>query len=231
MLTVRRANDRGHFDHGWLNTSHTFSFGQYHDPAHMGFGPLRVINEDRVQPHKGFGEHGHRDMEIISYVLAGTLEHGDSLGSKGTLHHGDVQVMSAGSGIRHYEKNGSGEEAHFYQIWIEPNAEGVTPRYDQKRFPIADEPGRLHLIASPDGADGSLPIHQDARMLAGLLGKGQEVSVDLPEGRRAWVQIARGTVRVNGERLDAGDGAAVQGEPEVTITASGDAEVLVFDLA
>src|SRR5690606_20489693 len=153
--------------------------GQYHDPAYMGFGPLRVMNEDRVEAHRGFGEHAHRDMEIISYVLEGTLEDGDSLGSKGTLAHGDVQVTSAGSGIRHYEKNGASEEVHFYQVWIEPRATGLPPRYDQKRFPIADQPGTLHLIASPDGANGSLPINQDARMLAGVLGKGQEVSLSL----------------------------------------------------
>jgi redox-sensitive bicupin YhaK (pirin superfamily) len=234
MITIRRAQDRGHFDHGWLDTHHTFSFAAYHDPAHMGFRALRVINDDTVQAGEGFGEHGHRDMEILSYVLSGALAHRDSTGGGGVLRPGEVQRMSAGRGIRHAEFNGSSEEpVHFLQIWLLPDRPGHAPSYEQKAFPEAERRGALRLVASPDGAEGSTTLHQDARVFAALLSREQTVERALPPGRHAWVQVARGTAAVNGHRLEAGDGAALSSEAVLRLAGAGegDAEVLVFELA
>ncbi len=234
MITVRRSADRGHFDHGWLDTRHTFSFAGYHDPAHMGFRSLRVVNEDRVEPGQGFDTHGHRDMEILSYVLSGELAHRDSSGGGGVLRPGEVQRMSAGTGIRHSEFNGSAAApVHFLQIWLLPDRPGHPPSYEQKAFPAEERRGRLRLVASPDGAEGSTTIHQDARVYAALLGEGQSAALALGAGRHAWVQVARGSLEVNGTRLDAGDGAAVSGEAGLTLTGRGaqEAELLGFDLA
>lgn len=232
MLTVRRAGDRGHFDHGWLDTRHTFSFAGYHDPRFMGFRHLRVINEDRVQPGAGFPTHGHRDMEIISWVLEGGLEHRDSLGTGSVIRPGEAQRMTAGTGVRHSEFNASATEPlHFYQIWILPARAGLSPGYEQRAFPEAGRRDRLGLIASPDGQDGSVTVHQDVRLYATVLAPGREVSHRLASGRHGWVQVARGTVAVNGHRLQAGDGAALSDEPAVVLAAVEPAEVLVFDLA
>jgi redox-sensitive bicupin YhaK (pirin superfamily) len=232
MITVRRASERGHFDHGWLDTSHTFSFAGYHDPAHMGFGELRVINEDRVRPAEGFGRHGHRDMEIISWVLEGELAHRDSTGGGGVLRPGEVQRMSAGTGVTHSEFNGSGNRPlHFLQIWILPDRPGHPPSYEQRAIPEAARRGRLALIASPDGAESSTTIHQDARVYATLLGDGERVRHPLAPGRRAWVQVARGALSLNGQPLSAGDGAALEGEASLELVGRGAlAEALVFDL-
>jgi len=234
MITIRKADERGHFDHGWLDTRHTFSFASYHDEDHMGFRALRVVNEDRVKPGEGFGTHGHRDMEILSYVLEGALAHRDSTGGEGVLRPGEVQRMSAGTGVRHSEFNGSREEpVHFLQIWILPDRPGHRPSYEQKLFPEAERKGKLRLVASPDAADGSLAIHQDARVYATVLGKGEAVRRAIAEGRHAWVQVARGEVAVNGRTLRAGDGAALSDEAEVAIEGAGASggEALVFDLA
>jgi redox-sensitive bicupin YhaK (pirin superfamily) len=232
MITVRRSEARGHFDHGWLDTRHTFSFADYHDPAHMGFRSLRVINEDRVMPGQGFGTHGHRDMEILSYVLSGRLAHRDSMGNGSSIGPGEVQRMTAGTGVLHSEFNGSDSEpVHFLQIWILPERPGLLPGYEQKHFPEEDRRGRLKLVASRDGADGSVTIHQDARVHAGLLGAGDRAVLSIAEGRHTWVQVARGTLRLGDERLTAGDGAALSGEREVRLEGVDDAEVLVFDLA
>jgi redox-sensitive bicupin YhaK (pirin superfamily) len=234
MITVRRSEDRGRFDHGWLDTRHTFSFAGYQDEEHMGFRSLRVINEDRVKPGQGFGRHGHRDMEILSYVLAGGLAHEDSTGGEGVLRPGEVQRMTAGSGVLHSEFNASAEEpVHFLQIWILPDRAGHAPSYEQRPFPEAERRGRLRLVASPDGADGSLTIHQDARVLATVLAPGEAARLPLAPGRHAWVQVARGELAVNGTPLRAGDGAALSGEPEVALAGrgAGPAEALVFDLA
>jgi quercetin 2,3-dioxygenase len=234
MITVRKADARGHFDHGWLDTRHTFSFADYHDPAYMGFRALRVINEDRVAPGDGFGTHGHRDMEIITYVLSGALAHRDSTGGGGTLRPGEVQRMSAGTGVHHSEFNASQDEpVHFLQIWIVPDRAGHPPSYEQKPVPEAERRGKLRLIASPDGADGSSTIHQDARLYATLLGAGEKVSLPLAAGRHGWVQVARGEADLNGVALKAGDGAAISEEGAVTLTGRGGApaELLVFDLA
>jgi len=234
MIVVRKSAERGHFDHGWLETRHTFSFAGYHDPDHMGFRALRVINEDRVKPGKGFGLHGHRDMEILSYVLSGALAHRDSTGAEGVLRPGEVQRMSAGTGIRHSEFNPSREEeVHFLQIWLEPAAEGDRPSYQQKAFAEAERKGRLQLIGSPDGAHGSLLLHQDARVYATLLGLGEQVTLPLARGRHAWVQVARGKADVNGVRLAAGDGAALSDEGVLAMTGAErePAELLAFDLA
>ena len=233
MITLRRAADRGHFDHGWLDTFHTFSFADYRDPAHMGFRSLRVINEDRVAPGEGFGTHPHRDMEIITWVLDGTLAHRDSTGAGGTLRHGDVQWMSAGTGVTHSEMNGSKQEpVHFLQIWILPDRAGHQPSYGQAAVPLDELRGTLRPIATPDGAGGSLVIHQDARLFATILGPGQAVRHPLAPGRHGWVQVARGEATVNGAALEAGDGVAISGEREIAITAAGgEAELLVFDLA
>ncbi len=234
MITVRRAQDRGHFDHGWLDTRHTFSFAGYHDPAHMGFRSLRVVNEDRVEPGQGFDTHGHRDMEILSYVLSGELAHRDSSGGGGVLRPGEVQRMSAGTGIRHSEFNGSPvAPVHFLQIWLLPDRPGHRPSYEQKAFPAEGRRGTLRLVAAPDGAEGATVIHQDARVYAALLADGRTAELPLAPGRHAWVQVARGAVEVNGTRLEAGDGAALSDEARVALTGRGaeEAELLVFDLA
>jgi redox-sensitive bicupin YhaK (pirin superfamily) len=232
MIAVRKAQDRGHFDHGWLDTSHTFSFAGYVDPEHMGFSKLRVINEDRVKPGEGFGRHGHRDMEIVSWVLEGELAHRDSTGGGGVLRPGEVQRMSAGTGVTHSEFNGSQERSvHFLQIWILPNRNGYAPSYEQKAIPEAARRGRLALIASQDGAEGSTTIHQDARIYATLLGGGERVHRELASGRHGWVQVARGSLSVNGNDLAAGDGAALSEESDIELVGRGDgAEALVFDL-
>jgi hypothetical protein len=232
MITIRRAEERGHADHGWLDTRHTFSFADYHDPEHMGFGDLRVINEDRVQPGTGFGTHGHRDMEIISYVLEGELTHRDSMGNGSTIRPGEVQRMSAGTGVRHSETNPSRERlVHFLQIWIQPSGPGGEPGYEQKAFPAAERQGRLRLVASRDGRDGSLLLHQDAAVYATLLEAGQHVEHALARGRHAWLQVARGRLTLNGTPLEAGDGAAVSDEALLTLRSEKPAEALLFDLA
>ena len=231
MIQVRRSEERGHANHGWLDSRHTFSFADYYDPDYMGYGPLRVINEDRVEPAAGFPTHGHRDMEIISYVLEGALEHKDSLGTGSVIRPGDVQRMSAGTGVRHSEFNASKTEpVHFLQIWIEPDMRGIKPGYEQKHFEAADLTGRMRLIASPDGADGSVRIQQDARVYATKLGTGDAVSHRLAAARRAYVQVARGEAVVNGRKLGVGDGAAVEEETEIKLASPSTAEVLVFDL-
>ena len=228
MITTRRADARGHFDHGWLNTYHTFSFADYHDPDFMGFRALRVINEDRVEAGQGFGTHGHRDMEIISYVLEGELGHADSMGTGSVIRPGEVQRMSAGTGVRHSEKNASGEEVHFLQIWILPERHGITPGYEQKAFPASERDGRLRLVASHDGREGSLTIHQDVDLYTTTLRDGASIDFAFRPDRCGWVQVARGSVSLNGEKLNAGDGAAIEGESHITI--AGDGEVLLFDL-
>jgi quercetin 2,3-dioxygenase len=231
VLTVRPAAERGHAQHGWLESWHSFSFADYHDPRHVHVGPLRVINEDRVQPGQGFGTHGHADMEIISYVLAGALEHKDSMGTGSIIRPGEVQRMSAGRGVRHSEFNASASAPlHFLQIWIFPDVRGINPEYEQRAIPEAEKRGRLRLIASPDGAAGSLRIHQDARVHAGLFDAGESAELALAPGRLAYVQLARGALRVNGQELQAGDGASLSGESAVRIEGGSEAEVLVFDL-
>ena len=232
MITVRRAEDRGHAEHGWLDSRHTFSFADYYDPEQMGFSTLRVINEDRVAPGSGFGTHSHRDMEILSYVLEGGLAHKDSIGTGSTIRPGDVQRMSAGTGVAHSEFNASKTEpVHFLQIWILPERPGIQPSYEQKTFPDAEKRGRLRLVASRDSRDGSLTIHQDAAVYAGLLTSGERAELPLGKGRHAWVQVARGEVKLNGQSLEAGDGAAVSGEPILKLEGVRAGEVLVFDLA
>jgi quercetin 2,3-dioxygenase len=231
-IRVRRAAERGHAEYDWLDTWYTFSFNTYYDPAKMGFRSLRVINEDWVQPGKGFGMHGHRDMEIITYVLEGAIEHRDSLGTGSVLRAGEFQHMTAGSGIRHSEFNPSSTEPlHLYQIWLLPGSEGLMPSYDQKTFPEAEKQGRLRLVASPDAQDGSLLIHQDARVYLSSLTTGQEVKHELHPGRHAWLQVLRGAVDLNGQRLAVSDGAAVSDETELTIRANESSEVMLFDLA
>jgi redox-sensitive bicupin YhaK (pirin superfamily) len=232
MINIRHANERGAANFGWLDSRHTFSFGDYYDPKHMGFGPLRVINEDRVSPGQGFGTHGHRDMEIVSYVLEGALEHKDSIGTGSVIRPGDVQVMSAGTGIRHSEFNHSkSEPVHFLQIWVEPAREGIAPRYEQKHFAATEKRGRLRLVGSSDGRDGSVVIHQDVEFFSALLNAGENVSHTLATGRKGWLQIVRGGAMMNGLDLAAGDGAAVEGEPLLTVTAKVDGtEILLFDL-
>lgn len=232
MMTIRPASERGHADHGWLDSHHTFSFADYYDPRHMGFRGLRVINEDRVAPAQGFGRHSHRDMEIVSYVLDGALEHSDSMGTGSVIRPGDVQRMSAGTGVAHSEFNGSKTEpVHFLQIWLVPAARGIAPGYEQKTFPREEKDGRLRLVASPDGADGSVTIHADARLYAGIFTAGQKARHELGPGRHAWVHVARGRVRVNGQELRAGDGAALSDEAAVEVEGVDSGEVLVFDLA
>jgi redox-sensitive bicupin YhaK (pirin superfamily) len=232
MLTVRRSEDRGHADHGWLNAYHSFSFADYYDPQHLSFGSLRVINEDRVQPGRGFGQHGHRDMEIITYILDGALEHKDSMGNGSVIRPGDVQRMSAGSGVMHSEYNHSQSEmVHLLQIWITPRITGMRPGYEEKHFDAADKRGKLRLIAAPDGRDGAVTIHQDAFVYASLLDPGDALDHTLAAGRKAYVHVARGTVHVNGETLKAGDGAKIAGENRISFTGAKDAEVLLFDLA
>ncbi|MBL0143050.1 MAG: pirin family protein [Betaproteobacteria bacterium] len=232
MLELRRSQDRGHANHGWLDSFHSFSFADYHDPRHMGFGALRVINEDRVQPGMGFGTHGHRDMEIISYVLEGALEHKDSMGNGSVIRPGDVQRMSAGTGVRHSEFNPSaGEGVHFLQIWIEPGVRGAAPGYEERNFNAASKRGRLALIASPDGREGSVTIHQDALVFAALLDGAETAVHALAPGRKAYVHVARGEVTVNGQPLSAGDALKANGESEVRLEKGRGAEILVFDLA
>ncbi len=230
--TVRKAEDRGKADFGWLQSRHSFSFGEYYDPGYMGFGPLRVINDDRVAPGGGFPAHPHRDMEIISYVLDGALEHKDSLGTGSVISPGDVQRMSAGTGVRHSEYNASSKEpVHFLQIWIIPEREGVKPGYEQKNFGAAEKRGKLRLIASHGGRDDSVAIHQDADLYATLLEAGETVSHTLNAERGAWVQVARGSIAVNGQKLEAGDGMAIEGAGDLRLEAGASAEVLLFDMA
>jgi redox-sensitive bicupin YhaK (pirin superfamily) len=231
MLNVRKSNERGGANFGWLDSKHTFSFGHYHDPKHMGFGPLRVINEDKVQPGRGFDSHGHRDMEIISYVLDGALEHKDSMGNGSVLRYGDVQIMSAGTGVVHSEYNHSKTEGvHFLQIWIMPNVGGAEPRYEEKHFDAADKTGKLRLIGSPDGRDGSVSIRQDAALYATIVDGDDKVEHALGAGRQAYVHVVRGRVTVNGIALDGGDALKVTGEEAVTLSQAAGAEVLLFDL-
>jgi len=231
MFVVRRSSERGQADHGWLQSFHSFSFADYHDPRHMGFGPLRVINEDRVAPGQGFGTHGHRDMEIISYVLDGELAHKDSIGNGSVIRPGDVQRMSAGTGVRHSEYNHSkSQTTHFLQIWIEPSVQGIEPGYEEKRFDSADKRGRLRLIASADGADGSVRLHQDARVYAGIFNGGESAALDLAPARKGYVHVALGAVEVNGTRLAAGDAAMLTEVDRLVIAQGEDAEVIVFDL-
>jgi quercetin 2,3-dioxygenase len=231
-IRVRRAAERGHAQYDWLETWHTFSFDTYYDPAQMGFRALRVINEDRVQPGQGFGMHGHRDMEIVTYVLEGSLEHRDSLGTGSVLRAGELQHMTAGSGIQHSEFNPSSTEpVHLYQIWLLPEKKGLTPGYEQKTFPQVGKQGRFQVVASPDAQDGSLPIHQDARIHLASLESGQEVKYELAAGRHVWLQVLRGAVDLNGQFLATSDGAAVSDETEISIRAKETSEVMLFDLA
>ncbi|MET0387292.1 MAG: pirin family protein [Polyangiales bacterium] len=232
MLTLRPAAERGHAHHGWLNSRHTFSFADYYDPKQMGFRALRVINEDRVAPAQGFGTPPHRDMEIISYVLEGGLEHRDSIGTGSVIRPGDVQRMSAGSGVSHSEFNASkSEPVHFLQIWLVPNERGIKPSYEQKNFPADEKRGRLRVVASPDARDGSIGIHSDVVLYAGLFTAGEAAELPLASGRHAWVQVTRGKVKVSGSELSAGDGAAISEQSVLQLEGVEDAEVLVFDLA
>jgi quercetin 2,3-dioxygenase len=232
QMAIRRADARGAANFGWLDSRHSFSFGNYFDPAHMGFGPLRVINEDRVAPGGGFPTHPHRDMEIVSYVLEGALAHKDSLGTGSIIRPGDVQRMTAGTGVRHSEYNASGADpVHFLQIWILPEREGLAPGYEQKRFEPAEKRGRLRLLASRDGRDGAIVIHRDVDLYATLLAPGEGVTHGLAPGRAAWVQVARGEIAVNGEILAAGDGVAVNDAAELRLDGREGAEALVFDMA
>ncbi|MFO1331293.1 MAG: pirin family protein [Rubrivivax sp.] len=234
MITLRLSADRGHADHGWLDSRHSFSFADYHDPAHMGFGNLRVINEDRIAPGGGFGTHGHRDMEILSYVLDGALAHQDNTGRgrAGVIRAGDVQRMSAGRGVLHSEFNHAADAVtHFLQIWIEPRRRGIEPGYEQRHFSDDAKRGRLRLIAAEDGRDGALTIHADAVVRAGLFDGAESASLDLDPRRLAYVHVARGALRVNGHALEAGDAARLDGETQLRLDGGRDAEVLVFDLA
>ena len=231
MLTFRRSNERGLADHGWLKSRHSFSFADYYDPAHMGFGPLRVINEDRVQGGQGFGTHGHQDMEILSYVLGGALEHKDSMGNGSVLRYGDVQRMSAGTGVRHSEFNHSPDEpVHFLQIWLFPDRNGLAPSYEEKHFDIADKRGRLRLVASPDGREGSVLVHQDASIYASILDGADRAEHAVRGGRGVYVHVARGSVHVNGDLLSAGDALKATDVEAVVLDRANDAEVLLFDL-
>jgi redox-sensitive bicupin YhaK (pirin superfamily) len=232
MLTLRKSQDRGYADHGWLKSFHSFSFAGYYDPAHMGWGNLRVINEDRIAPGTGFGTHGHRDMEIISYVLSGNLAHKDSMGNVKGIPPGDVQRMSAGTGVQHSEFNHApNETTHFLQIWIEPNARGIAPGYEQKTFAAAEKQGSLRLVASPDAANGSVLIHADAALYSGLFEGSQTATLALNPQRKAYVHLVRGALRVNGVALEGGDAALIADESTLTLDNGSSAEVLVFDLA
>jgi quercetin 2,3-dioxygenase len=232
MITIRRAIDRGHAEHGWLDSWHTFSFADYYDPSHMGFGPLRVINDDRVAGGGGFPPHPHRDMEIISYVIEGALEHKDSMGNGSVMKPGDVQRMSAGTGVRHSEFNASETDAvHFLQIWIIPERPGLPSGYEQKFFGEEEKRGKLRLVASPDGAEGSVRIGQDVRLFASIVGVDSPVSHALAPGRKAWLHVVKGTAELNGQRLEAGDGVAIEGEEKLSLTSREEGEVLLFDLA
>ncbi len=231
-MKIRRSGDRGFADHGWLRSFHTFSFADYYDPANMGFRALRVINEDRVAPGRGFGSHPHRDMEIVSYVLEGELSHKDSMGTGSVIRPGDVQRMSAGTGVLHSEFNpSSSNSVHFLQIWIMPDRAGHKPSYEQKSFPTEERAGRLRLVASSDGRDGSVTLHQDAKLFVGNFGEGQATRYELEPGRHAWVHVARGTVKLQGEALAEGDAAAIDEGGAIDIAGSSGGEVLLFDLA
>ena len=231
MLQIRRSADRGFFDHGWLKTFHTFSFADYYDAEWIGYGPLRVINDDRVAPGNGFGKHGHRDMEILTYILSGELQHQDSMGNGSVIRLGDVQRMSAGTGVTHSEFNPSAkDEVHFLQIWVQPETVRLAPGYEQKHFSTAQKRGRLRLIAARDGAEGAVTIHQDVRVYAGLFDGAERAELHLPAGRRAWVQVARGSLTLGDTPLAAGDGARSEGPARLTLRDGADAEVLVFDL-
>ena len=231
MITRRPATERGHAEHGWLDSWHSFSFAGYHDPRHTGFGPLRVINEDRIVAGSGFGEHAHSDMEIVSYVLVGALAHRDSLGNEAVIRPGDVQRMSAGTGVRHAEFNAAdGRSTHFLQIWIVPSQRGIAPGYEQRRFADSEKRGRLRLVASPDGAEGSVTIHQDARLFAGLFDAEERATLVLGDGRLGYVHLVRGELVVNGERLAGGDALKLEEEARITLERGREAEVLVFDL-
>ena len=231
MTELRRSAERGHANHGWLDSYHSFSFADYYDPAHMGFGPLRVINEDRIQPGTGFGTHGHRDMEILSYVLEGALGHRDSMGNGSTIVPGDVQRMSAGRGVLHSEFNHAKDaQTHFLQIWIEPSVRGIAPGYEQKHFDAQSKRGRLRLVASPDGAEGSLTIHQDARVFVALIDGAERVTHSIAPGRKAYIHVARGRVTVNGSALEAGDALKATAVGEIVLEEGKEAEALLFDL-
>jgi len=232
MLTLRQSSERGYADHGWLKSFHSFSFAEYFDPQHMGWGNLRVINEDRIAPGTGFGTHGHRDMEIISYVLSGNLAHQDSMGNVKGIPPGDVQRMSAGSGVRHSEFNhAQGEQTHFLQIWIEPNVRGIPPSYEQKTVPEAAKRGQLALVAAPEPSEHTVKIHADARLYAGLFDSAEQATLTLDPQRKAYVFLVRGRLNANGQTLNAGDAALLQAESSLTLDQASDAEVLVFDLA
>ena len=232
MLTIRRSAERGHANHGWLDSFHTFSFANYYDPSHMGFGALRVINDDRIAAGRGFGTHGHRDMEIITYVLDGAIAHKDSMGSGSTIQPGNVQRMSAGRGVMHSEFNPRADkETHMLQIWIEPNVTGIAPEYEEKAFTDAQKRGRLQAVVSGDGVDGSMTIHQDVRLYAGLFDGDESATLELAPGRRAWVHVARGSLTVNGVALAAGDAVAISDETRVALSGGDNAEVLVFAVA
>ena len=233
MITIRPANERGKANFGWLDSKHTFSFGSYHDPKHMGFSNLRVINEDKVSPNQGFGTHSHQNMEIISYVLSGELEHKDSIGNGSVIRPGDVQRMSAGSGIAHSEFNGSDRDlVHFLQIWIVPDTTGIQPSYEQKHFPVSEKQGKLKLVASRDGRDGSVTIHQDANLYVAVLDNGDRTTHHTALERSIWIQVAKGAIQVNGNALNTGDGAAITQETALELVATTDnTEILLFDLA
>lgn len=232
MIAIRKSNDRGHANHGWLDSYHTFSFANYHDPNYMNFRSLRVINEDVINPGKGFGTHGHRDMEIITYVLEGALEHKDSLGTGAVIKPGEVQRMSAGTGIQHSEFNHSQTDGvHLLQIWLLPDTNGLPPSYEQRDFPVAERHGKLRLVAARDARDGAVKIHQDVDLYAAVLDKNSQVSHALQSNRHGWLQVARGSVLLNGLALEKGDGAAVSDESELVVEATENAEFLLFDLA
>lgn len=231
MITVRKSSERGHANHGWLDTYYTFSFSDYYDPQFMGFRDLRVINEDRIEPGQGFPKHGHRDMEIITYMISGELSHRDSMGNEYTIHPGEVQRMTAGTGVQHSEFSSETDKTHLLQIWILPEANRLTPGYEQKRFPTEEKTGRLRLIASRGGTDGSVHINQEVRVFASLLDAGDEIKYDLASGRHVWVQLISGAIHVNGISLEAGDGAAISDETRIDISSSYPAsEFLLFDL-
>jgi redox-sensitive bicupin YhaK (pirin superfamily) len=232
MIRIRRSSERGHANHGWLDTYHTFSFADYHDPDFMGFRDLRVLNQDRVAAGEGFPRHGHRDMEIVSYVLDGALEHKDSMGNGSQMHPGEVQLMSAGTGVMHSEYNASRKDPlHFLQMWILPAREGTKPRYEQKLFAEGERRGRLRLVVAPDGADGALTIGQDVRLFAGLLDGAERIQHALPDGRDAWLHVARGRLVLNGNALDPGDGAAIVDERTLTLERGEGAELVLWELA
>jgi len=231
MLTIRKAGERGHANHGWLNSHHTFSFADYHDPNHMGFGPLRVINDDTVAGGAGFPPHGHRDMEIVSYVIEGALQHRDNMGNGSVIRPGDVQRMSAGTGVVHSEFNASKTEpVHFLQIWILPERNGLPAGYEQKYFGVDEKRGRLRLVASPDGAEGSVTIRQDARLFASVLEQGQSVTHAIANGRKGWLHVVTGTAQLNGLSLGAGDGVAIRGKEQLKIESNDRGELLLFDM-